>query len=140
MTPCADADTLALYEAALDRLSPLSRVVFLLHRVDELSYVEIAERLPITVAVVQACIVEALSVICAAVDDWAYSPRPREAIAKAEATLHERYRRRCREPSGTKSLGIWRMSHSIHQIGRRRPTFEEWLCGLAWRKARANQS
>jgi len=88
----------------------------------------------------ESCMVEALSVICAIVDGWACRPRLREAIAEAEAALHERYRRHCEEQSGAKSLGIWRMLHSIHQIGRRRPTFEEWLCSLAWRKAHANQS
>ncbi|MFD1104226.1 sigma factor-like helix-turn-helix DNA-binding protein [Sphingobium olei] len=133
MTACADAETLALYEAALDRLPPLSCVVFLLHRVDELSYVEIAERLSIMVAAVEACIVEALLVICATVDGREHRQRPLEVIAEAEAALHERHRRACGDFSRESGGGIWRMVHSIRQIGRRRPTFETWLCNLVGR-------
>lgn len=38
-----DRDTLARLEAAVDRLSPRRRRIFLLHRVDKLTYAEIAE-------------------------------------------------------------------------------------------------
>lgn len=46
-------DLMACYEAALMTLTPRTREVFLLHRVDELTYAAIAARLDISVATVE---------------------------------------------------------------------------------------
>ncbi|MGH6616713.1 sigma factor-like helix-turn-helix DNA-binding protein [Sphingomonas sp.] len=129
MTVRADTETLALYEEAVDRLPPLSRVVFLLHRVDDLSYVEIADGLSITIPVVEACIVEALSVICATVDRTMYRPRPRQLIAEAEATLHHRYRAHCHRRLNEVGIAGWTL-RVIRRVTGKRPTFEQWLLGL----------
>ena len=61
------ADLLGLYEAALDTMSPRSREVFLMHRVDELSYREIHERLGISVVTVEYHMMKALAHIAKAV-------------------------------------------------------------------------
>lgn len=55
------ADLMGLYEAALATMSPRSREVFLMHRVDELSYREIHEKLGISVATVEYHMVKALA-------------------------------------------------------------------------------
>lgn len=122
---------LALYRQAIDRLPPLSRVVFLLHRVDALSYGEIAGRLSITVPVVQACMVEALSVICATVDHCPYRPRSRELIAEAEAALRERYRHSCEQWSHANGVALWHKVRIFRPAARKPPTFEQWLCALS---------
>lgn len=122
-----EAQTLALYEEAIDRLPPLSRVVFLLHRVDEVPYDQIAERLSITVPVVEACMIETLSLICATVDRKTYRPRPRETIAEAEAALHLRYRKQRSRGFGAV---LWRGLSPIRH-DRETPGFERWLLRLA---------
>lgn len=53
-------DLIRLYRRAVDSLTPRTREVFLLHRVDELSYKEIAARLEISVSTVQYHMVNAL--------------------------------------------------------------------------------
>ena len=55
------ADLMGLYEAALGTMSPRSRDVFLMHRVDELSYREIHEKLGISVATVEYHMMKALA-------------------------------------------------------------------------------
>ncbi len=49
----AVADLMHRYERALATLTPRTRRVFLMHRLDDMSYVEIARRLDITVATVE---------------------------------------------------------------------------------------
>ncbi|WP_459664264.1 RNA polymerase sigma factor, partial [Novosphingobium sp. 11B] len=58
----------AVYREAVDRLPPLTRSVFLLHRVDELAYDEIGRRLKVPVAAVQNCLRDALVIIDEALD------------------------------------------------------------------------
>ncbi|NYF30646.1 RNA polymerase sigma factor [Sphingopyxis sp. JAI108] len=62
------ADLLRLYEAAVDAMPPKTRRVFLMHRVDELSYREIHEALGISIATVEYHMMKALSQISKAVD------------------------------------------------------------------------
>lgn len=62
------ADLMSLYEAAVDSMSPKTREVFLMHRVDELTYREIHEQLGISVATVEYHMMKALAHIAQAVD------------------------------------------------------------------------
>ena len=62
------ADLLRLYEAAVDALPPKTRRVFLMHRVDELSYREIHEALGISIATVEYHMMRALAQISKVVD------------------------------------------------------------------------
>jgi RNA polymerase sigma-70 factor (ECF subfamily) len=62
------ADLLRLYETAVDAMSPKTRRVFLMHRVDELSYREIHELLGISIATVEYHMMKALSQIARMVD------------------------------------------------------------------------
>lgn len=55
------ADLMKRYRTAVDALPPRTREVFLLHRVDELRYRDIAERLGITVAAVEYHMTRALA-------------------------------------------------------------------------------
>jgi len=52
--------SLARMERALRRLDPVTREVFLLHRLESLGYPKIAARLGISVAEVKACIARAM--------------------------------------------------------------------------------
>ncbi|MGC6399043.1 RNA polymerase sigma factor [Sphingomonas sp. FW199] len=61
-------DLLRLYESAINSLSPRSREVFLLHRVEELSYRDIHARLGISVATVEYHMMKALAHIARSVD------------------------------------------------------------------------
>lgn len=51
---------LARMERALRRLDPVSREVFLMHRLESLGYPEIAERLGLSVEEVETCIARAM--------------------------------------------------------------------------------
>lgn len=62
------ADLLGLYEAAVDAMPTKTRRVFLMHRVDELSYREIHEVLGISVATVEYHMMKALRDIAKVVD------------------------------------------------------------------------
>ncbi len=62
------ADLLRLYEAAVDAMPPKTRRVFLMHRVDELSYREIHELLGISIATVEYHMMKALGQISKAVE------------------------------------------------------------------------
>ncbi|MGQ3099880.1 MAG: sigma factor-like helix-turn-helix DNA-binding protein [Sphingopyxis solisilvae] len=88
-------DMLAVYEAAVEKLPPLTRLVFLLHRVDDLSYREIAERLAIEVRAVECCIAEALVMIGAFVDGDTPRRWRRKPLARAETELRQRHRAYC---------------------------------------------
>lgn len=88
-------EMLALYEAAVDQLPSLTRLVFLLHRVDDLSYREIAARLKIEVRAVECCIAEALVMIGTFVDGDTPRRWRRKPLAQAETQLHQRHRAYC---------------------------------------------
>ena len=62
------ADLLRLYETAVDAMPPKTRRVFLMHRVDELSYREIHELLGISIATVEYHMMKALGQISKVVD------------------------------------------------------------------------
>ena len=61
-------DLLRLYEAALDTLPERTRCIFLMHRVEELSYREIHERLEISIAAVEYHMSKALAHLARSVD------------------------------------------------------------------------
>lgn len=62
------ADLLRLYEQAVDTLPEKTRRVFLMHRVEELSYRDIHERLGISIATVEYHMIKALALIGRQVD------------------------------------------------------------------------
>lgn len=62
------SDLIRLYEAAVDAMPPKTQRVFLMHRVDELSYREIHEQLGISIATVEYHMMKALGHISKAVD------------------------------------------------------------------------
>jgi RNA polymerase sigma-70 factor (ECF subfamily) len=62
------ADLLRLYESAVDSLPEKTRRIFLMHRVDELSYRDIHERLGISIATVEYHMIKALAHIGRQVD------------------------------------------------------------------------
>ena len=92
-----DAERLAAYRKAVDRLPVLTRVIFLLVRLDALSYDEIARRLSIDARAVESCLVEALGMIRIMLDGAEPRRRNDPRIALAEADLHWRHRAYCEE-------------------------------------------
>lgn len=84
---------LAAYEAAVDALTPLPRTVFLLHRVDDLSYRAIAERLSLDRAMIETCMVHALKTIAHHVDGRSGPQTVPEPILRAETALLGRHGR-----------------------------------------------
>lgn len=104
----------AAYDAAVARLPVVTRVIFLMHRVDDLSYAEIAHRLSIGNSAVQACVAEALGMIDAMLD----GDMPRRwrsvDIAPVESDLRRRYRVSCQErlrALGHSELLAWDSGH-----------------------------
>ena len=102
--PDVDAERLAAYRNAVDRLPVLTRVIFLLVRLDALPYDEIARRLSIDAQAVESCLVEALGMIRRILDGDTPSRRDDPRIALAEADLHRRHRAYCKE--ALRALGI----------------------------------
>lgn len=87
--------TPAAYAAAMARLPVLTRVIYLLHRLDDLSYEAIAVRLPIESAAVEACVAEALAMITATLEGEATARRRPAEIEPAETALRTRHRAYC---------------------------------------------
>ncbi|UXC89912.1 hypothetical protein EGM87_12710 [Sphingobium sp. RSMS] len=102
--PDPEVERLAAYRKAVDRLPVLTRVIFLLVRLDALSYDEIARRLSIDAQAVESCLVEALGMIRIMLDGAEPRRRNHPRIALAEADLHRRHRAYCEEALWT--LGI----------------------------------
>lgn len=93
--PDHDAATREALETAVEAMPPLTRVVFLLHRVYDLSYDAIARRLSIGVPAVESGMADALYRLCCTLDgDTAERAMP-EAFAGANVLLSRRYRRYC---------------------------------------------
>jgi DNA-directed RNA polymerase specialized sigma24 family protein len=95
--PDHDAATLVALETAVEALPPLTRVVFLLHRVDDLSYDAIARRLSIGIPAVESGLADALYRLCCTLDGDTAEPAMPEALAHANALLIWRHRRYCEE-------------------------------------------
>lgn len=93
--PEREDERLAAYRAAVDRLPVLSRTVFLLHRVDDLSYTEIADRLAISIDAVEGFIAQALLMLYLMLEGEAPRRRENAHVAAAEADLRQRYRAYC---------------------------------------------
>lgn len=102
--PDPDAERLAAYRKAVDRLPVLTRVIFLLVRLDALSYDEIARRLSIDAQTVESCLVEALGMIRIMLDGDTPPRRDDPRITLAERDLHRRHRAYCQER--LQALGI----------------------------------
>ena len=93
--PDHDAATLVALETAIEALPPLTRVVFLLHRVDDLSYDAIARRLSIGVPAVESGLADALYRLCCILDGDTPERDMSEPLAEAKALLNRRHRRYC---------------------------------------------
>lgn len=93
--PKRDTERLATYQAAVDRLPVLTRTVFLLHRVDDLSYTEIADRLAISIDAVEGIVAEALLMLYLMLEGETLRRRENAHVAAAEADLRQRYRAYC---------------------------------------------
>ena len=61
------AQTLALYEAAMMKLKPKTREIYLLHRLDDLSYAEIAQRMGLSQSAIEKHMMSAIGDIDRAV-------------------------------------------------------------------------
>jgi len=93
--PDHDPATLVPFETAIAALPPLTRLVFLLHRVDDLSYDAIARRLSIGIPAVESGLADALYRLCCTLDGDTGERAMPEALAEANALLRGRYRRYC---------------------------------------------
>lgn len=93
--PERDDERLATYRAAVDRLPVLTRVVFLLHRADDLSYTEIADQLAISIDAVEGFIAEALLMLYLMLEGETPRRRENAHVAAAEVSLRQRYRAHC---------------------------------------------
>ncbi|MEG8223358.1 hypothetical protein OSJ57_22520 [Sphingomonas sp. HH69] len=93
--PDRDTERIAAYRAAVDRLPVLTRTVFLLHRVDDLSYTEIADRLAISTDSVEGFIAEALLMLYLMLEGDTPRRRENAHVAAAEVSLRQRYRAYC---------------------------------------------
>lgn len=102
--PDPEAERRAAYRKAVDRLPALTRVIFLLARLDALSYDDIARRLSIDAQAVESCLAEALSMIRMMLDGEPARRRDDPRIAFAEVDLHRRHRAFCEER--WRALGI----------------------------------
>ncbi|MEO9129704.1 MAG: sigma-70 region 4 domain-containing protein [Sphingomonas sp.] len=102
--PDHDAATLVALETAIEALPPLTRVVFLLHRVDDLSYDVIARRLSICIPAVEAGLADALYRLSCTLDGVRSEGAMREPLAEANALLRKRYRHYCE--GWLRALGI----------------------------------
>lgn len=85
------ASLIAAYEDAILTLTPLARAIFLMHRVDDLTYREIAARLAVDIALVEDCMVHALTSVARTVDCDAPPSEPPAPIAATEAALLKQY-------------------------------------------------
>lgn len=93
--PDHDAATLVALETAVGALPPLTRVLFLLLRVDDASYGALARRFSIDVAAAESGLADALYRLCCTLDgDTAEGAMP-APLAEANAILRRRYRRYC---------------------------------------------
>ncbi|CDO35848.1 sigma factor-like helix-turn-helix DNA-binding protein [Novosphingobium sp. KN65.2] len=147
---CADrARLLTAYEAAVLALTPLPRAVFLMCRIDGLTYPQIAGRLAIHETVVPCALAHALSTITWCMEGMRPNRRMPSMVIAAETELFRRYQMHCvrtiralgplrREPrGGSNGYGlhqrVWRwLCGWWGRWSRRRPrpappSFDEWL-------------
>ncbi|AMK20425.1 hypothetical protein K663_20343 (plasmid) [Sphingobium sp. MI1205] len=87
--------TPAAYAGAMARLPVVTRVIYLLHRLDDLPYEEIAVRLSIEPSAIEACVAEALAMITVMLDGETTERRKAAEIERAESALQIRYRAYC---------------------------------------------
>lgn len=99
-----DPAVIAAYRAAVADLPVLTRVVFDLHRVDDLAYAEISRRLSIDITAVEACVAEALFMISGALHGGGSWRWQAAKIEPAEQALQQRFRSYCEER--LRALGI----------------------------------
>jgi len=93
--PNYDAATRVAFETAVSALPPLTRVIFLLHRVDGLSYGAIAHRLSIGVLAVESGLADAIYRICSTLNGDAPKRATPAPLAEAHALLSQRHRCYC---------------------------------------------
>lgn len=126
------ARLLAAYEAAVLALTPLPRAVFLMCRIDGLTYPQIAGRLAIHEAVVPCALAHALSTIMWCMEGMRPNRRMPFMVIAAETELFRRYQIHC--VRAIRTLGPLRREpcdgshgHGLHQ------RVWCWLCGW-WRR------
>lgn len=101
--PGQDDERLAAYKAAVGRLPVLTRTVFLMHRVDNLSFNKISGRLGISIVAVECLITEALIMMYRTLEGQ--TPRRQKNVhIAAEASLRRRYHSHCE--GALRTLGI----------------------------------
>lgn len=103
--PERDTERLAACRAAVDRLPVLTRTVLLLHRVDDLSYTEIADRLAISIDAVEGFIAQALLMLYLMLENETPRRRENAHVAAAEVSLRQRYRAHCETALRTSGIG-----------------------------------
>ena len=91
--PDHDAATLVALETAVEALPPLTRAVFLLHRVGDLSYDAIACRLSIGIRAVESGLADARYRLCCTLNGDTVERAMPQPLAEANASLSRRYRR-----------------------------------------------
>ncbi|MDB5708244.1 MAG: subfamily polymerase sigma-24 subunit [Sphingomonas bacterium] len=102
--PDHDAATLVAIETAIEALPPLTRVVFLLIRVNDLSYGAIARRLSIGALAVESGLADALYRLCCTLDGETVERAMSAPLADANTILSGRYRCYCE--SRLHALGV----------------------------------
>lgn len=105
-----DESVMATFEVAESRMPVLTREIFLLCRLDDLSIVEISRRLCIDYKAVQACLAEGLVMVSAMLHGEAPGSARSAAIESAERALRQRHRAYCEQvmhASGKGGAIIW---------------------------------
>jgi hypothetical protein len=93
--PNHEEATRVAFETAVSALPPLTRVIFLLHRVDGLSYGAIARRLSIGALAVESGLADAIYRICSTLNGGTPKRAIPDPLADANALLSQRHRRYC---------------------------------------------
>jgi DNA-directed RNA polymerase specialized sigma24 family protein len=95
--PDHDAATLVALETAVDALPPLTRVLFLLLRVNDASYDDLARCFSIDSAAVESGLADGLYRLCCTLDGETAKGAMPKPLAEANAILRRRYRRYCQD-------------------------------------------
>lgn len=105
-----DGTVAAVYKTALNRMPVLTREIFLLCRIDNLSFTEIASRLCIDIQAVEACLSEGLVMIVHMLHGESFSRWRADEIEPAERQLRQRHRDYCEQIMRRRGMGgaiIW---------------------------------
>lgn len=115
------------YQAAVDALPPLSRAVFLLHRIGGFSETEIASSIAVPSQSVRDCMAEALCMIWASLEGENPAQYRRVRAVEAEHVSRTAYRKWLigrAEALGLRSTTIW--NDPIDAKARSKPSVRNW--------------